>query len=94
MPIVWRGDDVLLRRGFCVRYLPHQLDQTTCSSSRLRVKVTLGFQKRICRECRGLPLESHPTVEIYGGSSKIKRYNWRELLKRELELYGQWAASY
>ncbi|MEO8495045.1 MAG: VRR-NUC domain-containing protein [Planctomycetota bacterium] len=33
-------------------------------------------------------------AEIYGRASKIKRYYWRELLKRELELYGEWAIAH
>ncbi|UUO05325.1 VRR-NUC domain-containing protein [Blastopirellula sp. J2-11] len=39
-----------------------------------------------------MPIHSFPVAEIHGRTTKIKRYYWRELLKRELELYGEWAA--
>lgn len=77
----------------CVN-LPHQLSESRDSDTHTRVPVTLGFQANVCRECRGLPIEAFPVAETYGRASKIKRYYWRELVKRELELYGQWAIAH
>lgn len=79
---------------FGLKYLPHQIERTRCSRSKERVPVTLGFQERVCRECRGLPLESHPKAELYGQSGKLQRYYWREISKRRIELYGIWAAEH
>lgn len=76
---------------FGTRFLPHQLNEGRDSQSHLSVPVTIGFQPNVCRECRGLPTEAFPVAETYGRASKIKRYYWRELLKRELEIYGEWA---
>jgi len=73
------------------RFLPHQLKDGRDAQTSDRVSVTLGFQAAICRECRGLPTEANPMAAIYGRTSKIKRYYWRELLKRELEIFGEWA---
>lgn len=78
---------------FGTRFLPHQLSEGRDAETHTRVPVTLGFQPNICRECRGLPLEAFPVAEIYGRESKIKRYYWRELIKRELELFGEWATA-
>jgi hypothetical protein len=61
------------------RFLSHQLDRGTELKSQKRMRVTLGFQPNICRECRGLPAEPAPHDEGYGSTSKIKRYYWREL---------------
>jgi hypothetical protein len=80
-------------QGFGARFLPHQLSECRDPATHNRVQVTLGFQPKVCRECRGLPAEAFPVSQIYGRTTKIKRYYWRELLKRELELYGDWAAA-
>lgn len=79
--------------AFGSRILPHQLNEATALKTKERITVTLGFQPAVCRECRGLPLQAHPVAEIYGRSSKIKRYYWREIQRRELELFADWAAS-
>lgn len=79
---------------FGTQFLPHQLSECSDSVTHTRVPVTLGFQSNVCRECRGLPIEAFPVAETYGRGSKIKRYYWRELLKRELELYGTWATAH
>lgn len=52
--------------------------------------MTAGFQANICRECRGLPPEAHPVSSISGRTSKIKRYYWREIAFREMELFDAW----
>src|SRR6202008_4173661 len=57
------------------------------------VPVTIGFWPDVCRECRGLPPEPHPVAEIFGRTTKLRRYYWRELFKRELELFAEWAIS-
>src|SRR5579863_165779 len=76
-------------RGF----LPHQLKNGNEYGTRVRVRVTLGFQPRVCRECRGLPPEAHPVAEIHGRTSKTKRYYWRELWFLKQRLFLQWAQA-
>lgn len=80
-------------KEFGCRFLPHQLDSGTELVTQQRVPVTIGFQPSICRECRGLPIEPHPVTAGYGRTSKIKRYYWRELFRRETELLAEWAES-
>ena len=76
------------------RFLPHQLDNGTELETQRRVPVTAGFQPGICRTCRGLPAESRPAAPIPGRTSKIRRYYWRELAFRKMELFGQWADAH
>ncbi|RLS36374.1 MAG: hypothetical protein DWH81_12470 [Planctomycetota bacterium] len=72
-------------------FLSHQLHKATDSESKLSVPVTIGFQPKICNECRGLCQEAHPRASTYGSTSKIKRYYWRELFFREMVLFTDWA---
>ncbi len=74
-------------------HLPYQLDHGSELDTRQEVPVTAGFTSGICRECRGLPPEAHPVAEIHGRTSKIKRYYWRELAFREMEIFGTWAEA-
>jgi Holliday junction resolvase-like predicted endonuclease len=74
-------------------HLSHQLDRGVVLETQQRVPVTAGFQLKICRECRGLTPEAHPVASIPGRTSKIKRYYWRELAFREMELYEQWKTT-
>ena len=76
------------------RFLPHQLDQGTELETRRRIPVTAGFQLAICRECRGLLPEAHPVASIPGRTTKIRRYYWRELAFRELELFDELAKAH
>lgn len=69
------------------KFLSHQLSEGTELKTQTRIPVTLGFQKEICRECRGLKPNPHPKAEIYGATSKIKRYYWRELHFKEFEIF-------
>lgn len=71
------------------KFLPHQLTEGSELETHTRVPVTAGFQPRICRECRGLPSEAHPVAAIHGRTSKLKRYYWRELAFREMELVAE-----
>lgn len=73
--------------------LPHQLGFATELESQQQVKVTLGFQPRICRECRGLDPIAHPKAEIYGISSKIRRYYWREIFMETSRRFMDWASA-
>ena len=41
-----------------------------------------------------MPPEAHPVAAIHGRTSKIKRYYWRELHKREMEIFGKWALDH
>jgi hypothetical protein len=73
------------------QYLPHQLDYGTELHTHRQVPVTLGFQKGICNACRGLPEEAHPTAQLYGRTSKIFRYYWREIAFKTISKFSQWA---
>ena len=79
------------RHGRC--FLPHQLHEGQEYETKERIPVTLGFEKCICRECRGLPLIPAPMAAIYGHTSKIKRFYWRELHFREFDLLAELGAS-
>ncbi len=71
------------------RYLSHQLSTGTVLGTQEDVIVTLGFQPNVCPECRGLKPKAFPTSETFGRTSKIKRYYWRELHFKGLELFGE-----
>lgn len=73
------------------RFSRHQLDHGTELDRQQQILVTAGFQPSICHECRGLPLRAHPVASIHGRTTKIRRYYWRELAFREMELFADWA---
>lgn len=76
--------------GIGLKFLPHQLSEGSKFETHSRLLVTAGFQPKICRECRGLPPEAHPVAAIHGRTSKLKRYYWRELAFRKMELVAAW----
>ena len=76
---------------FARRFLPHQINEGTQLETQRPVPVTLGFQKGVCNKCRGLPEESHPMAEIYGRTSKIERYYWREIYFEITLRLADWA---
>lgn len=76
---------------FARRLFPHQLSHATELDTRREMPVTLGFQKGICNTCRGLPEEAHPKAPIYGRTSKIVRYYWREIFFETLRRFEDWA---
>ena len=76
---------------FAHRFLPHQLSEGTDLETQRPIKVTIGFQENICNTCRGLPEEAHPLGEIYGRSSKIHRYYWREITFETTRRFADWA---
>jgi hypothetical protein len=80
-------------REFGEEFLPHQLHHGRDLETGLDVDVTLGFQDDICRECRGLPPEAHPKAELYGRSSKVVRYYWREIFFETTRRFGDWAKA-
>ncbi len=61
------------------KYLSHQLRVGRDYENRTEYLVTLGFQSHVCNECRGLPAANFPVAPIYGRTSKIARYYWREI---------------
>ncbi len=77
-------------RAFAERFLPHQLNRGADLHTALDVEVTLGFVSTVCNECRGLPAEACPKAEIYGRSSKIVRYYWRELYFETTRRFADW----
>ena len=78
---------------FARRFLPHQLKEGSDLNTRQRIPVTLGFQEGICNTCRGLPEKAYPKAEIYGLSSKIRRYYWREIFFETTQKFADWAES-
>ncbi|MGO8868763.1 MAG: VRR-NUC domain-containing protein [Alphaproteobacteria bacterium] len=72
------------------RFLSHQLAEGTELRTQKRVAVTLGFQPKVCAECRGLPAEPAPAGEIHGRTSKVKRYYWRELFFEKTRRTADW----
>jgi hypothetical protein len=76
---------------FARRFLPHQLEYGTELATRRKIPVTIGFQKNVCNACKGLPEEAHPKAEIYGMSSKVRRYYWREIFFETTRRFGDWA---
>ena len=61
------------------RFLPHQLKEGCWLETQERVPVTLGFQSRICPECRGEKPIVAPKASMPGYTSKVSRYYWREI---------------
>lgn len=55
--------------------------------------MRIGFQKDVCNTCRGLPEKAHPKAEIYGRSSKIHRYYWREIFFETTQRFADWAEN-
>ena len=61
------------------RFLAHQLDMGCVLETQERVPVTIGFQDKICPECRGHKPIPAPKAPMRGATNKIKRYYWREI---------------
>jgi hypothetical protein len=76
---------------FARQYLPHQLSHGTELHTQKIIPVTIGFQKGICNTCRGLPEEAHPKAPLYGKTSKIFRYYWREIAFKTIPKFSKWA---
>jgi hypothetical protein len=72
---------------------PHQTREGSEYNTRKRVPVTAGFQPRICNACRGLPEEPHPKAPLYGRTSKIYRYYWREIQHETTRRFHAFAIS-
>jgi hypothetical protein len=75
------------------RFLAHQLRHGTVLQTREEVPVTLAFEPAVCRECRGLTPEAAPKSPMYGQTSKIRRYYWRELWFKTKERFADWAEA-
>ena len=89
-------DEVMMCRCDKVRgerFLSHQLSRGRELSSQREVRVTIGFQEKTCRECRGLKSLPFPMASVVGRTSKIKRFYWRELIFREFELSEEYGFS-
>ena len=69
-------------------FLSHQLGEGCELSTQKRYPVTLGFQKDVCDECRGNPVSACPRAEIYGHTSKVRRYYWREIFFESCKRYS------
>jgi len=69
------------------------LNYGTELKTRREIPVTIGFQENTCNTCRGQLEEAHPKAEIYGMSSKVVRYYWREIFFETTQRFGDWADS-
>ena len=72
-------------------FLPHQINEGRELETHKRFSVNLGFQPNICNECRGKTIKAYPLAEIYGRTSKIHRYYWREIMFESFLRLGKWA---
>ncbi len=77
-------------REIGITFLSHQLDRGVDLETQERIAVALGFQPNVCRECRGLDPEPHPLSAAPRRTSKIKRYYWREIAFRQMQLHAEW----
>lgn len=75
------------------KFLPHQLSQGTRLETQEQVPVTLGFEENVCELCRTGNACPHPVASIHGRTSKIKRYYWRELAFRTMEIFEELGGS-
>lgn len=78
---------------WATRFLGHQLSHAVEPDSKAVVPVTLGFQDRVCATCRGIAEEAHPKAELYGSSSKVRRYYWREIYADTTTRFADWAEA-
>lgn len=76
---------------FASQYLSHQLSYGTELHTNKNIPVTLGFVKNTCNTCRGLPEEVYPKAQLYGKTSKIYRYYWREIAFKTIPKFDKWA---
>jgi hypothetical protein len=76
---------------FAHKYFSHQIQFAQEYNTRERIPITLGFQLNICNSCKGLPEEAYPKAEIYGRTTKIVRYYWREIIFETTNRFGKWA---
>jgi hypothetical protein len=83
----------VLARKNSLAFFSHQLNYGTELKTQQRVPVTITFQENTCNACRGKPEEAHRTAEIYGMSSKVIRYYWREIFFETTQCFGDWADS-
>lgn len=81
-------------KGLALNYLQHQLSIGTELETRKRVPVTIGFQEKICKACRGLPEYPYPKSERFKQTSKILRYYWREIAIEIIKQFGGWAKNH
>lgn len=72
-------------------YVPHQLGYGTSLNTQDHIPVTIGFQDNICPKCRNEVLPAYPRKGLYGSSSKIKRYYWREIQFEYIRLFKEYA---
>lgn len=76
---------------FALRFLPHQIREGSELDSGIRILVTAGFIKQTCNACKGIAEKAHPKAQIYGCTSKIVRYYWREIQMGTITRFGEWA---
>jgi hypothetical protein len=75
---------------FGIKFLPHQLAHAQVLDSGMRISVTGGFQAGVCNSCRGIPEVPTPKAEMFGATSKVKRYYWREIYMETTRRFAAW----
>lgn len=80
-------------KDFGLKYLPHQLSFATAQETHEFVPVTIGFQQNICNSCRGVRENAYPKSQIYGRTTKISRYYWREIAFKAIPIFADWAKN-
>lgn len=75
------------------KFLPHQLREGKSLYNQESIVVDLGFQHKICNSCRELPEPASPMAAIYGRTTKLKRYYWREIFFETCLRFDKWARS-
>jgi hypothetical protein len=76
------------------RHRRHQLREGVELESQVRVPVTAGFVLNVCESCRSLPPTPYPRAAIFGQTSKIRRYYWREIEFEELRRFDAWSQAH
>jgi hypothetical protein len=66
-------------KAYASKYSPNSIHEGVWLKTQERIQVTLGFQNKICPECRGEEAIAAPINPLPGANSKIKRYYWREI---------------
>lgn len=80
-------------RAIGEKFLPHQLSFGRVLETQQRIRVTLGFVNSVCEQCRTGKSSGYPVAAAPGRTSKIKRYYWRELAFRKMELFEHLSGS-
>lgn len=80
--------------AFATEFLPHQISEGHDLHTGARIQVTGGFERAVCNTCRGIPEVAAPKAEMYGATSKIRRYYWREIYMETTRRFAAWCKEH